>query len=140
MEIQKNLLLGYADPKFSPQFHGIIDNKLITYYSRKNFIHGRVLLALGQYLEHTNKFGRIFACITNQPPGIFPNGTLRGILGMVNRSELDIDVTQVFCNEFTMETVDFSYPYKISDFTFVTFKPEYKPHIFGIFQTFSLNV
>ena len=103
-------------------------------------MQGRQLVALGQYLQQTKKFGRIFVHNTNQHPVIFPNGTLEGIMGMVNRSEVDIDVTQLRCNEFTMQTVDFCYPYKMHDHTFVTFKPEYKPNVFGILQAFSLNV
>ena len=108
--------------------------------SNKQFTSNRLLMALGQYLQHTHKFDTIFVYITNQAPVRFSNGTLGGIMAKVNRSEVDIDVTLMHCNEISMEAVDFVYPFKLSDFTFVTFKPEYKPHIFGIFQTVSLNV
>ena len=36
--------------------------------------------------------------------------------------------------------VEFAYPYHMSDSTFIKQKPEYTPHFFGIFQTFSLQV
>ena len=112
----------------------------MKHFSRKEIPSGRLLLTLTQYLKRTNKFGRIFVYGTNEVPFIFPNGTLQGIIAKVNRSEVDIDVTQLHCDEITMETVDFIYPYKITDYTFITFAPKYKPHIFGIFQTLSLNV
>ena len=142
MEIQKDLILGVTDYKIrrSPLFLEINDDKLITNYSRKDNIRGRLLLALGQYLQHTNKFDKIFVYVTNQAPFMFYNGTFGGTFGKVNRSEVDIDITPQHCNEVTMEAVDFSYPFMINDYTFVTFKPEYKPRVFGIFQTFSLNV
>ena len=142
MEIKKKLILGIIDYNIirSILFREINDDELITYFSDKQYVDGRMLLALGQYLQLTNKFDRIFVYITNQVPVIFPNGTLKGIMGMVNRSEVDIDVRQLRCDEISMQAVDFSYPYKVNDFTFATFKPEYKPHILGIFQAFSLNV
>ena len=143
MEIQNKLILGITDRwnnSRSSIFREINDEEWIRHFSNKGNLHGRFLLALGQYLKHTNKFGRIYAYITSQLPFAFPNGTLGGLTGKVNRSEVDIDATQIVMNEITMESVDFCYPYKIHDHTFATFKPEYKPHIFGIFQTFSLNV
>ena len=141
MEIKKKLIVGYTDYALTRSlFRKLSDIKFIKHYKRNELAHRRFLLTLGQYLQHTNEFDEIFVYGTNQAPATFPNGTLGGIMGKVNRSEVDIDATLLYRNEITMETVDFSYPYKINDHTFVTFKPEYKPHIFGIFQTFSLNV
>ena len=114
-------------------FLAINDKEVIKHYSDPPNPEDRLLLAFVRYLQHTNMFGKMFVHITNQHPVIFPKGSLEGIMGMVNRSEVDIEVTPVNWDEITMETVDFSYPYKTCDHTFVTFKPEYKPHIFGIF-------
>ena len=141
MTTENNLILGFTDVqlRYSPLFGEINDEKFIKHYSSKDFPQGRILLALGQYLQHKNLFDRIFLYSTNEIPVIFSNGS-SGIMGMVNRSEVDIDVTLTECDEDTMEVVDFIYPFKINDYTFITFKPEYQPHIFGIFQTFSLNV
>ena len=141
MEIKKNLILGLTDysVRRSPLFREINDEQLIAHCSWKQSLNGRLLLALGQYLQHTNKFDRISAYITNEGSVIFPNGTSGGITAKMNRSEVDINVSPLHCEEISMGIVDFSYPYKIHDFTFVTFIPEYKPHIFGIFQAFSLN-
>ena len=55
MEIQKRIILGITDFKIkrSPQFREINDGELLTNYSRKHDIRGRLLLALWQYLQHT---------------------------------------------------------------------------------------
>ena len=59
---------------------------------------------------------------------------------MVSLSDIDIGATPLHFQGITMEAVDFIYPFNINDFTFVAFRPEYKPHICGIFQTFLLHV
>ena len=142
MEIKKKLILGFTDRSMrrSSLFREINHDELIKRYSSEFNYNGRLLLALGQYLQHTNKFGKIFVYINNQIPPRFDNGTVGGIPALVNRSQVDIDVTILRFDEGLMETVDLVYPFKIVDHTFVTLKPEYKPHVFGIFQTFSLNV
>ena len=127
MGAQKNLILGSTDfTRHSPLFCEMNDKELIK-YTRNDSPRGRLLLALGQYLQHTNVYDRIFVYITNQASGIYLNGTFGGIIGKVNPSEVDIDVTSLLCEDITMETVNISYPFKINDFTFVTFKPKYKP-------------
>ena len=106
----------------SSLFLEINDEEIINRCSGKGFTRGRLLLALGQYLQHTKVFDRIFVYITNQASGIYPNGTFGGMIGKVNRSEVDIDVTCLLCEDIKVETVDSSYPFKINDFTFVPFK------------------
>lgn len=72
---------------------------------------------------------------------------------MVNRSKTDIGVQPFTVNEVSTKIVDFSFPYKLynatvltrsAEFlfvnTFVTRRTEYKPQIFGIFQTFLLQL
>ena len=117
----------------SPLFREINDGEFITNYLRKENLRGRLLLALGQHLQPTDKFDKIFVYVTTQAPVMFYNGTFGGSFGKVNRSKIDIDVTPQQCNEVTMEAVDFSYPFMINVFTSASFKPEYKPHVFVIF-------
>ena len=142
MEIKRKLILGIRDisQSSSSAFLEINDEKMKKKFSNIENPVGRVLLALGQYLQHTNKFGRIFVYTTNQRPFTFPNGTLGGIPGKVTRSEVDIGVLPLTVDELTTKHLNFCYPFRMTDITFATFKPEYKPHISGIFQTFSLNV
>ena len=140
MEIKKNLILLITHTNKRSFLFKEINEEIVNYYSSEKYPRGRLLLALVQYLQHTNMFDKISLYSTNQNPFILQNGAFGGILSMVNRSEVDIDVTPLRCSERTMEAVDFSYPFEINDFTFLTFKPEYEPHFFGIFQTFSLNV
>ena len=133
MENKKNIILGLTDYSLrrSPLFRDINDEQLIAFCSWKQRLNSRLLLALGQYLRHTNQFDRIFAYITNEDSTIFPNGSFGGITAMLNRSEVDINVSQLHWEEIAMETVDFCYPYKINDYTFATFKPEYKPRAYS---------
>lgn len=58
----------------------------------------------------------------------------------INCSEIDVEVVPVYMDKTIKNFVDFSYPYKLEDFTFVTRQPVYKTKIFGIFQAFSFPV
>ena len=68
------------------------------------------------------------------------DGSLGGLIGKINRSETDIGVTPFAMSERSAEDVDFCYPFKFEDYTFVTRKARYVPQIFGMFQTLSLSV
>ena len=142
MEIKKKLIFGLIDHtvRRSRLFRETNDEDLIAHCLSMQNPRGRLLLSLGQYLQNTNTFGRIFLYITNRATAMLSNGTVRGIIENVNRLEVDIDATPLYRKEISIKTRDFIYPYQVFDFTFATFKPEYKPHIFGIFQIFSVNV
>ena len=68
------------------------------------------------------------------------DGSLGGLIGKINRSETDIGVTPFAMSERSAEDVDFCYPFKFEDYTFVTRKARYVPQIFGMFRTLSLFV
>ena len=146
METRKNLTLGFTD--FRRSFYELYPNGIlmsyeqipVSHFSRKTLPYGQLLLALIQYLHHTEIFGKINLYVTFESDKHFPNGTYRSLLRKINRSEIDIGPKVLIMDENTTKATDFSYPYRISDHTFVTPKPEYKPHIFGIIQTFSLPV
>ena len=140
MNYQSAVILGYDNynfrrSKFS-QNGKISDDILKKVLSTKKNPHGNLLLCLKQYLEQS--FNRIDIVMSFQEDDF--NETIGGLEGMVNRSEVDIGVTPLGMYEETLEMVDFAYPYKLHDSTFITQKPQYRPHFFGIFQTFSLQV
>ena len=49
---------------------------------------------------------------------------MKGLLQKLNRSEDDIGVQPVVMDENVLKAVDFTYPYKLNDHTFMTHKPE----------------
>ena len=141
METKKNVILGYfsrRDNSKLSQAENISYAELIQYLSRKSSPYGQLFLALKHFLEQ--KFNRVDVLATFYKNKVFFNDTLGGLIGKINYPEIDIGVKPYVMDETSVEISDFAYPYKLNDCTFVTYKPEYKPHIFGIFQAFSLPV
>ena len=54
---------------------------------------------------------------------LLPDGNWTGIIGMVKRSEVDMGVGAIDLDERRFKAVDFSYPFLISEFVFMTDKP-----------------
>ena len=142
METDNSITLGYTiNPRLlSTLFQNRVlsYDTLIDYLSRKNNTHGRLLLLLKQYLEQ--KFGTINIFFDFEISRVFPNGTLSGLFQKINRSEVNIGVQLLGMNETLLKVVDFTYPFKLADHTFMTHKPEYRPETFGIFQCFRMSV
>lgn len=138
MDCQREILLGYDAFPLAP-FE--TEGQQLEFLSLKLNPQGRLLLALIQYLQqHTNYFDKTNFVVTHEKPGIWHNGTWGGLVRKINASEIDVGVSLVFMTEDLLKKVDFSFPYQLHDYTFVTQKPKYKPQIFGIFKTFSLPV
>lgn len=78
--------------------------------------------------------------LTDESNSIDTNGTLTGLMGHINRTEIDIGVQSFTMSVISTETEDFSYFYKLYYGTFMTEKPQYEPQILGILQTFSLSL
>lgn len=105
----------------------------------KLYLFGRLLLALIHYLKQY--FDRINIVISYEESLILcPNGTLEGLFKKIIHSEIDVGGKPFHVIEQAAEIVDFSYPYKLEGYTLVIRKPKYKPHIFGVFQMFSIFV
>lgn len=68
------------------------------------------------------------------------NGSWTGLLGMVNRSEVDMAVAPFFMTVKRSEGIAFSYPITVSDVTFVTTKPEFHVSALEILHPFSLVI
>ena len=99
---------------------------------------GRILLNLRDYLvKYTKTFNRVYITDSSENEKIFPNGTLKGLIGNISRKEIDIAVQPFLNDELNAKFVDFSYPFELISATFVTQMPEYKPKVLGILQTFS---
>lgn len=143
MKAQKTVLLGYnAFPcRFNKPLLNATHHEILEYFSSKTNLHGRLLLALIQYLQqYTKYFDRIYFVLSYEQDIVWTNGTLEGLLRKINQSKIDVGVNEVHMNALSIDAVNFAYPYKLENYTFATRNPKYKPHIFGIFQTFSLPV
>lgn len=69
-----------------------------------------------------------------------PDGTWTGIIGMLARGEADLSVSGLTMTEERRKAVNFTYPLHVTDFTFMTDKPEPHPKNFAVFDVFSLEV
>ena len=140
MNYQSNVRLGldhYIFTRSQWSQNGKISDEIIKkLLSAKANPYGNLLLCLKQYLGQY--FNGIDIVLSFQEDDL--NVTVGGLEGMVNRSEVDIGLRPLGMDEETLEMVDFAYPYKLHYSTFITQKPKYEPHFFGIFQTFSLQV
>ena len=141
METDKSIILDIF-----PQLRSeLLKNRALSYYIiiecllRKNNLNRCLLLLLNQYLEQ--KFSIVSIFIDFERSGYFPNDTMIGLLQILNHSEVDSGVQPVLMYENVLKAVDFTYPYKLNDHTFVRRKyggPG--PEIFQIFQCFTLPV
>lgn len=115
---------------FMPLPNATDDERLNFFSSIKN-PPSRSLLALIQYFQqHKKHFDRMNVVMTYEPNILWLNGTWDGIVKRINNSEIDIGVVPITIDEFTTDAVDFSYPYKLDDCTFISRKHKpYKPHI-----------
>lgn len=68
------------------------------------------------------------------------NGNWSGIMGMVQREEVDMAVGSLFISEQRMSVADFSYPYTWQDVTFSTKKPGRLPRGMNFMWPFSYQV
>ena len=93
-----------------------------------------------KYLEQKLGLGTIRIVFDFERSGVFPNGTLSGLVKRINRSEVHVGVQPFIMDETLLKVVDFTYPYKLADHTFMTHKPEYRPETFGIFRCFRMSV
>ena len=140
MEKQNTVTLGFDYSYFNrsrlSQNGKISDDIIKIILSWKGNSFGNLLLSLKQYLEQ--KHIRINIAMIFQEDHL--NDSVRGLEGMVNRSEVDIGFRPLGMQKETLEMWDFAYPYKLSDCTFITQKPKHTPYFFGIFHTFSVHV
>ena len=144
MEVQKTLTVAYDFSPFRiseiPGNTKDLNVNFIDFLSWSENVGGRIALALEQYLRHTNNIHKINYFPFDKTYNLFRNGMLAGSEGKINVSEIDIWLPRIRMSEDWMPRYDFTYPTNLMDYTFVTRKPKYRPHIFGIFQTFSLPV
>lgn len=69
-----------------------------------------------------------------------PNGSFTGLIGMLEREEVDIALSDIGISEVRMKVVGFTYPYTIDSFNFVTKMPAYKPKFLSLVYPFTINV
>lgn len=58
---------------------------------------------------------------------LLENGSWTGLIGMLNRSEIDLAMVNLFMSDKRNEAVHFAYPFNLDDLTFITRKPKYHP-------------
>ena len=124
----------YSYIKFSTDINA--NEKIISYLLTDKAASPPIKLGmmLADYLiKHSKKYNKVNFLFTNQISGHLSNGSLVGLVGLVSSSEIDIAVQPFIVNEFYLDKVHFSYPFKLFQYTFMTDEPEYTPHILGIF-------
>lgn len=131
----------FDDRIISTNLKSIKFKNIDSYLTSKSNSFGKILFTLADYLVvYSKQFEKFSLFFTFKPNKILHNGTLTGLIRYLNQSKIDTAAQTFFMNEVSIETVDFSYPYKLYSGTFITQKPEYKPEIWGIFQTLSFSV
>lgn len=71
---------------------------------------------------------------------LLPNGSWTGMMGMLQRSEVDLIASMIGLNEKRAKMFDFSNPFHRAHIIFITRKPEYEPDPFVFFRPFSFEV
>lgn len=138
MTTPQTLRIGYYIPREAQLFKDNNFEHYSAYFSDLKNIYGRIMLTVIDYLVfNSKKFDSFSISISRDPNTIFPNGTLSGIEGLINRSEVDIGLPPIVLNKKN-EWVEFCYPYKLKSATFFTVKPRLKMQSFDISETFTM--
>lgn len=72
--------------------------------------------------------------------GMLRNGNWTGIIGMLQREEVDMGIGKLMVTYERSLTVDYCYPYLYGPTTFVTDKPEYTSSSYAVLYAFSFPV
>ncbi|GFS86525.1 uncharacterized protein NPIL_521831 [Nephila pilipes] len=70
----------------------------------------------------------------------YGNGTWSGIVGMLQRGEADMGVMALTLSERTLKVVDFSIPYDVHEYIFVTKEPGQMPKVSAFTYPFSQDL
>lgn len=113
--------------------------------NESNIVGSRILyrrdIELSKILAQT--FGATYEILTPSDKELgrpLPNGSWTGMIGMLQRSDVDLIVSMIGLNERRAKILDFSYPFHRARITFVTRKPEYASDPFVFFRPFSFEV
>lgn len=67
----------------------ILKKKKVEYLSQKHIVTGKLVLKVSDFLiKHSNHFERAYFIFTGELSGRNPNGTITGLEGLINRSEI----------------------------------------------------
>lgn len=127
MTSQRHFKVGFLSSEYG--------NDIKSYLEKENDFHIRLFVLLSEVMHFS-----LQGVSTNMGGALLPNGTWTGVIGMLNRSEIDISSALLFLDEKRNEAAHFVYPYDISEVTFFFRKPRYSSHVFAIFQTVSKSV
>lgn len=147
MGIRDLVLLGVECPSdykiIAEKERPDVRDRLFTHLlTSKTNVQGRMLYTLADYfVRYTKMFRSARFQMVFEADAIFENGTAAsGLIKRINASTVNIGVLSKEMDEKAAAAVNFAYPYRLSSQTFVIQKPEYKPQLFGILQTFSSSV
>lgn len=129
MSTFKAFKIGILSPTALP------DEDIQTYLENQKDVYGQICFLLLEVLHASYQIS-----FADSGGILLENGTWTGLIGMLNRSEIDLAMTNFFVSEDRNEAVHFLYPFNLDEVTFITRKPEYSPQTFAIFATVSLSV
>lgn len=72
--------------------------------------------------------------------GSFSNGSWSGMVGMVYRGDADLAISEIAITEERQKVVDFSYPFSVTEVTFITKQLKYTYNIATFLKIFSWKV
>lgn len=142
MKIRQTLRVGYFLPRSVPLFgNNNLEQYAVFFSDIKNF-YARFTLTLIDIITfaiYSKKFYAFSLLMARDRNILLRNGTLLGIEGRINRSEIDIGLPPIVMREDN-QTVEFCDSGKLSSATFFIVKPRYKLQSDGIFLTFTTSL
>lgn len=114
-----NSYISCENPRKIPS----IDIQLADLVCQTLDLHCKILI------DPDNEFGRLL-----------PDGNWSGLIGMIKRGNADLAVSTIGMTEERVKAVKFSYPFWISEITFITQKPEFSHDIWTLIHPFSLEI
>ena len=105
---------------------------LDIYFREQDYFYSQLSLLVLEALHCSYQIS-----YSNSGGKLLENGSWTGLIGLLNRSEIDLVIDGLVMTEDRNEAVHFAYPFTIDELTFMTEPPQYSPTFFGIFSSIS---
>ncbi|XP_022243194.1 uncharacterized protein LOC111086069 [Limulus polyphemus] len=134
-------------PHFSGREITVASVHTFPFFAHEYDSNGNLHVKEGIDLKMIQAFAQKFNFRLRHVPSIdnkfgakLPNGSWNGLIGMIQRQEAEIAVSDIGMSNSRSEVIDFTYPYVNDQINFLIQAPREKPRALAIIRPFSLEL